>query len=244
MPYIVQSVSLISFGLMWSVAGIFVCRKLYKNVKKEDHQERGKVIQRIMTTYAFVQCLAWPLMMISAWLLYVNKNALNLVDPFVTGYLIIALRFLYVWFRVYIGFNSLIYAICRYCFIVKDSFVSHIGVKRIRYIFLTSSIAIPAFLALSNEATLPVEIAWICMFMPSQNETEVIRNNSGIYGFCTKDIMADVSESPLFNILHDNLSPSMTFGLQIFHKIVLAIATLNILEGILYIHTFVFITRY
>ena len=241
MPYIVQSVSLISFGLMWSVAGIFVCRKLYKNVKKEDHQERGKVIQRIMTTYAFVQCLAWPLMMISAWLLYVNKNALNLVDPFVTGYLIIALRFLYVWFRVYIGFNSLIYAICRYCFIVKDSFVSHIGVKRIRYIFLTSSIAIPAFLALSNEATLPVEITWICMFMPSHNESTVTGSSSDI--FCAKDTMMDVSESPLFNLLHDHLSPSMSFGLQICHKIVLIIATSNLLEGILYIHIFFFIRR-
>ena len=244
MTYTVQIIALTCGGLITQIAGIFINRKLYTMTKKEEHQERGKVIQRIMTTYAFVQCLGWPLLTMTAWLFYLNKNALNLVGPSITGNMILACRFLYVWFRVYVGFNSLIIALCRYCFIVKDNFVSHIGVERIRKVFFTSSVAIPALLALSNEATLPVEIAWICMFMPSQNETEVIRNNSGIYGFCTKDIMADVSESPLFNILHDNLSPSMTFGLQIFHKIVLAIATSNILEGILYIHTFVFITRY
>ena len=238
----VQIVALTCVGLVYQIAGIFIGRKLYTMTKNEKHQERGKVIQRIMTTYAFVQCLVWPLFTMTAWLLYLNKNALNLVGPFITGYMIIASRFLYVWFRFYIGFNSLIIALCRYCFIVKNSFVSHIGVGRIRKVFFTSSVAIPALLALSNEALLPVEISWICMFMPSHNETEVKRNSSDV--FCTKDIMADISESPLFNLLHDNMSPSMTFGLQIFHKIVLAIAMSNILEGILYILTFVFITRY
>ena len=241
MSHTVQIIGL-TFGWIFDIAGIFINRKLYIMTKEEDHQERGKVIQRIMTTYALVQGLGWPLITMTAYLLYLNKNALNLVGPSITGNVIIVLRFFYVWFRVYCGFNSLIIALCRYCFMVKDNFVSHIGVERIRKVFFTSSVAIPALLALSNEATLPVEIAWICMFMPSQNETEEIRNSSDV--FCEKDIMADVSESPLFNMLHDNISPSMTFGLQIFHKIVLAIATSNILEGILYIHTFVFITRY
>ena len=240
MLYIVQSVSLACAGLVSTIVGIFVNRKLYKNVKKEDHKERGKFIQRIMTTYAFVQGLGWPLLMFLFEILYLNKN-LKLVDPFVTGYIIIATRFLYVWFRVYVGFNSFIVAICRYTFIVKDDFVCRIGFERIRNIFLTSSVAIPAVLALSNDATLPVELSWICMFMPRLNDTEAIENSSDI--FCAKDVMADVTESPLFNILHDHLSPSTTFILQIFHKFVLIMATSNILEGILYVHTFVFITR-
>ena len=241
MPYVTQIICLFVVGSMYSITGIFIGRKLYNNIKNEKHQEKGKVIQRIMKTYVLVQCLMWPALTITAWLLYVNKNALNIVQPVTTGYMIIASRFLYVWFRVYIGFNSLIIAVCRYCFIVNESLVSRIGIERSRYIFLTASVAVPVLLALSNEATLPVGAAWICMFMPNDNRTEEIKNTSDI--FCSKDSMVDVSESPIYNVLHNYLSPQMTFCLQIGHKIILFIATSNIIEGILYIHTFLFIIR-
>ena len=241
MPYVTQIISLFIVGSMYSITGIFINRKLYNNIKNEKHQEKGKVIQRIMKTYALVQCVVTPAMTITAWLLYVNKNALNIVQPFATGYIIKTSRFLYVWFRVYIGFNSLIIAACRYCFIVKDSLVSRIGIERTRYIFLTTSVAVPALLALSNEATLPLESAWICMFMPNDNNSEEIKDNSDI--FCSNDIMVDVSESPIYNALHGFLSPTMIFCLQVCHKIILFIATSNIIEGILYILTFLFIRR-
>ena len=241
MSYVAQIICLFIVGSMYSITGIFIGRKLYNNIKNEKHQEKGKVIQRIMKTYALVQCVVTPAMTITAWILYVNKNALNIVQQFMTGYIIMTARFLYVWFRVYIGFNSLIIATCRYCYIVKDSLVSRIGIERTRYIFITTSVAVPALLALSNEATLPLESAWICMFMPNDNNTEEIKNTSDI--FCSKDIMVDVSESPIYNVLHNYLSPQMTFCLQIGHKIILFIATSNIIEGILYIHTFLFIIR-
>ena len=141
------SLFLILFGLLWTIAGMRVCKKLYDKVRNEDHQERGKVIQRIMKTYAMAQLVSWPLVMISGWFLHVNKTLFRFVEPFVVRYLIITLRCFYSTFRGYIGFNSLIIAACRYCFIVKDSLVSRIGIERTRYIFLTTS----SFFLLSHD---------------------------------------------------------------------------------------------
>ena len=241
MRYIVQMIGLFISGTIYCITGIIINRKLYNNIKNEQHQEKGKVIQRIMETYALVQWFMHPALTIVAWILYVNKNALNIIKPFVAGYIIITTRFLYVWFRVYIGFNSLIIAVCRYCFIVNESLVSWIGIERTRYIFLTTSVAVPALLAFSNESLCPIEVAWICMFMPDHNETEQIKESNDI--FCAKDVLMDVPDPPLFNILHDHLSPSMIFGLQICHKIALFFATSNLIEGILYTHTFLYIRR-
>ena len=61
MYYMAISIFLILFGLLWTIAGMTVCKKLYDKVRNEDHQERGKVIQRIMKTYAMAQLLSWPI---------------------------------------------------------------------------------------------------------------------------------------------------------------------------------------
>ena len=63
MYYMAISIFLILFGLLWTIAGMTVCKKLYDKVRNEDHQERGKVIQRIMKTYAMAQLLSWPKML-------------------------------------------------------------------------------------------------------------------------------------------------------------------------------------
>ena len=80
MQYTVVIVTLTISGILFSIFGIIISKKLYKNVREEVHQERGKVIQRIMKTYSLVQCVGWPLMMITAWLLYVNKVGLKMIQ--------------------------------------------------------------------------------------------------------------------------------------------------------------------
>ena len=173
------------FGSLWATAGIIIGRKFYKNVQKEHHQEKGKVIQRIMKTFAIVQCTVWPIVMILAWLLYVNKSLFDRIDHNWIRHTISSSRFFYTWFRGYIGYNSLIIALCRYSFIVHENLVIKAGFKRIRYFYLGSSIVIPILLALFTELLIPIELAWICLFMPQSNQTDHDSNDVGL--FCTKN---------------------------------------------------------
>ena len=242
--YIVGAASII-FGTVWAISGITIGRKLYNNVKNEDHQERGKVIQRIMTTYSMVQCAAWPIFMIAAWILYVNKNIFGIIQPFQVRYSIITFRFLFTMFKVYIGFNSMIISMCRYIFIVHDNFVSKIGIQRTKCIFICSSVVLPILISFLNDAIQPIEMTWICMFMSPGN----LENSQGNIGndshgiFCAKDVMEGISESPIYNVFHEHFSAPFTYGLQIFTKVLVIITTSNIVEGFMYSHTFIYITR-
>ena len=149
MQFVVVSVVLIIVGSLYTIAGIAIGKKFYDNVRKEEHQERGKVIQKIMKTYALVQCIGWPIVMILAWLLYINKFVLTILQHDITRQAMISLRFGYTMFRVYVGFNSLIIAICRYSFIIHEDQVFKFGVNRIRSILQICSVVIPIVLALS-----------------------------------------------------------------------------------------------
>ena len=126
-----------------------------------------------MQTYALVQCIGWPFMTAIAWLLYMNKTGFTFVQPILIRYVIIFMRLLFTAFRVYVGFNSLIVAMCRYSFIVHENHVFKIGIERMRYIFLSGSIVFPIFIAILNDATQPIELAWICMFMPQNDTSEI-----------------------------------------------------------------------
>ena len=146
MDIITACVTLSIFVLLYGIIGITIGRKFYQNVQKEDHQERGKVIQRIMKTYAMVQCIMWPVIGILAFTFYINKIALNKIDHSLLRPSISLLRFVFTLFRSYIGFNSLIIALCRYSFIVYENQVFKIGLKRIRNIYISMII-------LDNECT-------------------------------------------------------------------------------------------
>ena len=249
MQYNVVIVTLTISGILFSIFGIIINKKLYKNVREEVHQERGKVIQRIMKTYSLIQCVGWPLMMITAWLLYVNKVGFRVVQHFFVRYIVIAFRFSYVVFRFYIGFNSLIIAACRYSFIVIENPVLSFGIERMRRLFLASSLGIPILLALFNDATHSIqqEQAWICMFIPPQNLLpEEISVDDQAYQkdiFCPKNVRGNITESLLYNVVNDHISPSFGYGLKICVKVLCLTAMSNIIEGILYSHMFVHLRR-
>ena len=238
------SISLILFGLLWTVVGMTVCKKLYDKVRNEDHQEQGKVIQRIMKTYAMAQLVSWPSVMILAWLLHVDKSIFRFVQPFVIRYLIIILRFFYSTFRGYIGFNSLIIAICRYTFVLYDRLVYNIGFKRVAYLYLISSAGIPIFFSFMSEATHPLEDLWICMFMPQDNRTQEEQRIETRGILCDQNTIQDVTESPIYNLCKDHLPSSVTYGMWICVKIFVVISNFNIFEGIMYAHIFLDMNRY
>ena len=237
MQYLVTNLLLLLFGVIWSIIGICINKKFYNNVKKEDHQERGKVIQRIMKTYSLVQCFVWPLVMTFSWTLHLIKIVLyNTVSPILIRHCITTLRFLFTIFRIYIGFNSLIIALCRYSFIVYETQVYKLGFKRIRYLYLSCSIAIPLLVGFLNEVSVPIETPWACLFMPEDDQTLEDHDNLGL--FCTQDTYANVTQSPLYEVLHRHIPQVVINGIHLLCQILILIIYSNVLEGLMYLHTF------
>ena len=120
--------------------GVIVNKRLYQNVKNEEHLEKGKVIQRILKTFARVQYLGWPTILCLAFALKLNKEVLGTIPMSLIHPSIKVLRATYTLMNNYVGFNSLIIATTRYVFIVYEPFAEKIGIKRLRILFVASSI--------------------------------------------------------------------------------------------------------
>ena len=242
MQYLIPIIILSTLLVVWLTAGVIVNKKLYSKVKKEEHQERGKVIQRIMKTYALIQCIVYPALAILGWFLYLNKTVLTIIQPSLVRPVITLSRFTFTLFRKYIGFNSLIIAVCRYSFIFYEDQVFKFGINRIRYIFLTSSVCIPLILGFLNEATIPIETVWYCFFAPRVNETMIGSGDLASTSlFCTKSNIDEITESPIYSLIHEYLSPSLNYAMEVTSKILVSLVFLNIIEGFIYFHTFVYI---
>ena len=229
--------------LIISVVGIFICKKFYNDQKADDTMQKRKVIQRILKTYALVQCVGWPLMMSWAWVFYVNRTRFN---SFGTGFMqagITSLRLLRGLLRDYIGFNSFIIALCRYTFIIKDEMVIRIGITKIRQIFISCSVSFPILLAVVNEATNPIEHTWFCLFVSNQSiQTNHYNDDRGT--FCNQDTVIRTFESPINALFEENLPLSIRYPIYIIHLLMIVIAHSNILEGIMYLHVYIYYFRY
>ena len=239
----VVAAALLLILLIFSVVGIFICKKFYNNQKVDDTKEKAKVIQGILKTYALVQCVGWPLVMSWCWLFYVNRRGFN---SFGTGFMqagITSLRLFRGLLRDYIGFNSFIIALCRYTFIVKDDMVIRTGITKIRQIFISCSVSFPILLALVNEATTPIEHTWFCLFVSNQStQTNHYNDDSGT--FCNQDTVIRAFESPINTFFEENLPLSIRYPIYIIHLIMIVIAHSNILEGMMYLHVYIYYFRY
>ena len=211
--------------------GIIVNRKLYRNVKNEEHLEKGKVIQRILKTFARVQSFGWPVIISFAFGLKLNSEVLHMIPmPFVYP-CIKVLRAMYTMMNNYVGFNSLIIAMTRYIFVVYDRLAQKIGIRRLRCIFLSLSVSIPMLTSILNESINPVEEVWYSIFVPDYKYSE--EKKSGMNITVTSTI------SPLLSV-PDLYVPSLARGgIQIFWLIMMISIYSNILEGFIYLHIFI-----
>ena len=211
---------LISLCLMIPILltlGLLVGIRLYKNLKNEKHQEQGKVIQRIMKTYTVVQCVAWPALTICMGLLRINKVFIKFLTPSLERNVIRIFRSLCNLFRCYIGFNSLIIAICRYCFIVFDQTTRAFGIGKARKMLLCGSFGIPLCVAVLFEATAPMNQGWIAL-----------------------STAEDSYQSPIFDLANSLLPNFVTDGIAFFCMSMLGIIFSNVGEGIIYLHIYIY----
>ena len=214
---------------------VMVNRKLYINIKNEEHLEKGKILQRITKTYALVQCMAWPMIDALSLMLVVNKRVSTFLSPTMANNGVILVRFMYSVLTSYLAFNSLVIASVRYVFVVHDGRAARCGIKKLRKTFLLASFCAPMFVAVLNEAMIPIEYNWISNFMPTTND------------FLQKDeyghlILADnstfnIRSSPLFSLADLYLHSTFNDILRVICKILIFLTFSNIIEGFMYTQT-------
>ena len=74
---------------------ITVNKTLYKNLSQEKRQEKGKVIQRILKTYALIQCAGWPCMLVSFITLRISTPVLVVHHSDLVRCLVASYRFIF-----------------------------------------------------------------------------------------------------------------------------------------------------
>ena len=221
--------------------GVTTCKKLYDNVKNEEHLEKGKILQRITKTYALVQCFVWPVIDALALTLIINKRLLIFLSPIMANIGIILGRFMYSLISSYLAFNSLLVAIIRYIFVVCDVRAARIGIKKLHEIFLFASFCAPIFIAVLNEAMIPIEYNWIKIFMPTTND--VLQKEE--YGHLLQDNNStyNIESSPLYWFTSIYLNPNINDVFRIICQIIVFLVFSNIIEGFLYLHIYCYYKR-
>ena len=227
--------------LIISILGIIICKKVYSSVKDEDRQEKGKIIQALLKRNAFVQGVGWPILLIGTWVFHINKDRLSTLGVGFVQVGVMSIRDIRVLLRNYVGFQSFVIALCRYLFIVKDSLLMKIGVKKLRYIILLISGVVPFCQLLLGEATAPIGHFFFCFFVPQDSHLHQNNNNSGM--FCNQETITKTFESPFYTFCWENLPLPVNYTLLMIRYILLFMGQSNILEGFMYIHIFTFIWR-
>ena len=226
--YVITCVFVIPFA-------IIVNKKLYSNIKNEEHLEKGKVIQYLVKTYALVQCVGWPFIILT-------YGSIRLLSHFSVDLplkaLVHSFRFLYTIFRDYVQFHSLIIAISRYTFIVHDSSATRFGISRLRKIFITSSVVVPLLSSVFYEFTCPIEKSYL--YWSHGQWAETTQNS-------TKNQNAEQSgdelESAFFVLFRAIFSPSVVNAVSMVENVLFSIIYSNLVEGCIYCHIFIWLYR-
>ena len=216
---------------------IFVNKRLYSNISNEEHLEKGKVIQYLVKTYALVQCVGWPIIVLAYGAIkFISHFSLSLP----VKSLVSIFRFLYTLLRDFVQFHSLIVAIARYTFIVYDASATIFGINRLRKIFIATSIGVPLLSSAIYEVSVPLEKTYINWFY-NEEWTYSFKNDSGKQNVDYTDLELESSVFVLFNKL---FSSSVANIVTSVGHVLFLIMYSNLFEGCIYTHIFFWVYRY
>ena len=245
--------SYILFYLVIVPLGLVICRKLYIDTKNEEHKEKGKVIQRIMKTYCVVQCAVWPVISAVFGLARFAKSSIFTYNHQNSMMIIVScLRSLIRLVLGYVGFNSFVIASCRYVFIMHASHDEYTTVRKIRKFFIAISIIVPITLWVLTEAFIAYPEVGLDIVGYQNHANSILVTQSTLkYVDRTLNRTIDtleerylfIPQSPLFLIVKEYLSPSITSGLKIVLYVIRFILLSNVTEGVLYTHIFIALNR-
>jgi len=234
----------ILFCLLVIPLGLTICIKLNINVKNEEHNDKGKVIQRIIKTYSMVQCVAWPLILLLALLVMVaNRTHFSESHPSLMDTVKSITRFFFNLTCSYVGFNSLVIAICRYVFIVWVTHNESFTIKRLRNVFVTASIMVPIAVAILQEATFPKHESLGKVHAPdidtSDNNTSTNLAFRDTMNNTTSNTTNGIVPQSFVFIFVDTYFPTVIKTAMIIVNSFMKFAIFsNILEGLIYLHIY------
>ena len=227
--------SIVSLGLI--PLAIIVNKKLYNNIKNEEHLEKGRVIQYIIKTYALVQCIACPCI-VGAFIL--GKLAINIIRPEVANYVVLSLVYIYYLYSDYVSFHSLIIAICRYTFVIFDSQAVAIGIDKFKVIFIGSSIGVPIIGALISVIIHPLDDIMIQWFYDQSSHPDKTNQSD----FSSQIDLNGTNELPVYLVYKEYCPESIQLGMKVLDILIVMMIYSNIPEGFMYTHLFIFSKRY
>ena len=216
-------------------SGIAVCKRLYEKIKSEEHKEKGKVVQTLIKNYCLIQMIGGPGLFLIAWPIEINNATLHIVDSSETIFAIHMVRALYLFYRFYLAFHSLIVAVTRYTFLMYDIQTEIYGVKKLRNLFISCSIGLPLIITVISSCVVPIEIRWLQLFAVYNDsvslltEAEYGGGRIGV-GFLT----AEEYNIGLYNLISKLLPSSLVLGLHVFLTVIFILITSNIVELFLY----------
>ena len=203
---------------------IFVNKKLYWNIKNEEHLENGRVIQSIIKTYALVQCVTWPCIILAYGLI---KLIGQYWETFPLKTTISVFRFLYTLFRDYLQFHSLIIAICRYIFTIYNSEAARINIQTLRSLLIYSSISVPFLSTVLYELTCPIEKTYLHWFSVEEWSQKRLNLTEGTQ----IDRINAKWESEIFIIFNKYMPSALLGAFSIIDQLLFSIIYSNFIEG-------------
>ena len=229
---------IVCFVLILPLA-IYVNKKLYDNIKNEEHFEKGRVIQQITKHYAQLQFIGWPFVLVSFGLIKLLNCISPLSQSLTVQILVSTSRYGYTFFRDYLQFHSLVIAICRYTFIVWESTAEKFGITRLRRLFIGASIVIPLLTSTLYEVACPIEKFYVSWFYGIGLAQE-FSNTTNKVG---ESLLDRNFESLAFEVINSYCSPFVIDCLQIIDTALFSVIYSNVIEGIIYANIFIFYHR-
>ena len=216
--------------------------RLYKNIKNEEHLEKGKVVQYILKSYSLMQCFSYPCIIVCSWMIYICNVRLKIMHSVLVRFAISSLRYMFFFTSDYYSFHSLIIAICRYTFIVFNRKSETFGIKKLRSFFIASSIGVPICTSFMYEITTPIQLP-IVDFLYGQDSLPYGKNTTR---YLNEDSTNNQyhNESPVYIMANEYFPSAVIFGISLIENLTVIMISSNIIEGCLYTHLFIFYNRY
>lgn len=217
--------------------GIAIGYKVYRNIDKEELKDKGKVIQRIVKTYAILQCVCWPLALVLFGVKSVVIRSAFIVNyPSITATFVHISNFIVKLTLMYVGFNSLIIAFCRYIFMMIVTHNDAAIIKKIRKLIVATSIMFPISMTFLNEAFVPMAEYKIDL-MPHQ--VEIMETKIPSSTFCIlQNTTLIIRQSRIYDAMNDFVPQLFLNSLKGAVCIMNFAACSNILEAVFYTHIF------
>ena len=223
--------------------GVVVNTQLYQNVKLEKRRENGKIVQQILKTYSIVQCTL-PAIIQILMIPFLDIALLEKLDHTLMSIIAQTFRFVGSLYIFYTGFNSLIIACARYMFIVFSRKADKIGIRKLKFFFICSSIFLPLCLVILRECIFSIKEIQIQRLIKIQEQKcgQYLSSNNNSVTECI-DTMISSMEFPLYEFIQGNFNSTLISIIRAIIIFVSSVIVSNLLELFIYIHTFIFCMR-